>query len=312
MKLSDRTLVALGDEAQRTLMFSQEALEKIAIAAYRIEPGQLSAPWSARFDLVELAPRVQNAISADATVMWEPASQRGSAQFSTLAPQTKHESLLPVAYWGGAVIGQGRLGGGRIAQVSGNFVSLHGIDEAIDAAAGAGSEPVGMARAQAQLEEIATRLSSAAGAPGSIGAELVKKWLDEKADGDIEALLANVSQVELPGGFRIRYESDAPAQDLPMALGLDAVIFAFDPTEISIADALRATHAAQEHIALSRKPSDGVAGVDRRVSTVAIWVVSSSLFDDDGWPGANPAERRDRASQWLQTMGIAMVLGSDP
>lgn len=312
MIFADQILVRLADAEQRANLFSEQSIETMAGAAYRMEPGQLVAPWSTRFDTLDLAPSVESSLAAEMAVQWEPMAQRGNANLTAQNLPFNSVRMHPIAYWGGAIIGQGRLGGGRIAEVDGSFVSLAGVDEAIDEAAGAGSEPEGAAREAARIEEIAARLSSAAGKGDSISSQLVQQWIDEKAGGDVAALLNSNSMIEVPGGFRVKYVSDAPAQDLPMALGVDAVVFAFDGADTSISAALRATQRAQEQMVLDRQPSPGVGGIDRRVPVLGVWVVPNDWFADADWPGADPSERRARANDWLRARGIAVVSASGP
>lgn len=314
MDFADQILVRLADEDQRANLFSEASLETMAMAAYHVEAGQLAAPWAARFDVLDWAPSIEPARTASADLHWEESSKHGIARFSTSGLAALQERLQPIAYWGGAIIGQGRLGGGRVAQVSGGFVSLEGIDEAIDAAAGVGAEPQGTARETARLTELSNRLSQAAGKPGSITTEVVRRWVDETAGGNLESLLNSASVIDVPAGFRIRFVSDAPSQDLPMALGVDAVVFAFDTAQspFGLAEAIRATHSAQEQIAIDNPPSPGVGGIDRRLPVLGIWVVPQSWFNDDSWPGTSPSDRLSRANKWLRRKGIAIVFASGP
>ncbi|MEJ8560073.1 hypothetical protein QTO30_01645 [Yoonia sp. GPGPB17] len=55
MNFRDATLVSLASPDLRDGLLTEEALAGLAAAAYRIDPGVLSAPWAAAFDKVELA-----------------------------------------------------------------------------------------------------------------------------------------------------------------------------------------------------------------------------------------------------------------
>ena len=121
-------------------------------------------------------------------------------------------------------------------------------------------------------------------------------------------LLQN-SQVDIGGGFGIRFVSDAPAVDSPIRLSLNAVIQIAepDPNAANLVHMIRETRRARELFAASRDIIPPTAGIDRRVDIVGLWIVPLSWFEDDGWPGANPAARRDAANIWLREMGIAVA-----
>ncbi|MEJ8560072.1 hypothetical protein QTO30_01640 [Yoonia sp. GPGPB17] len=78
--------------------------------------------------LFELRDQAQVRFSLDVT------SGRGDGQIDRIVQDPLDPA--PDAIWQGAVIGQGRVGGGRIAEVSGSFVGLGDVDAVIDQAGG--------------------------------------------------------------------------------------------------------------------------------------------------------------------------------
>jgi hypothetical protein len=60
--------------------------------------------------------------------------------------------------------------------------------------------------------------------------------------------------------------------------------------------------------ALAGIGAQGPAGpVGRRQPILVGWVLPTAFLQDQGWPGANPTDRRRSASSWLGAEGIALV-----
>lgn len=305
MNFRDATLVSLASGVLRDDLFTEDILADLAAAAYRIEPESLAAPWAASFDRLELAPTFETHEQSQLRFSLDMASGRGEAQLDRVFSDLPGTG--PDAIWQGAIIGQGQIGGGRIAEVSGSFVGLGDVDAVIDQAGGVPAE--GPTRDTARLAEIATRLAAASGQAGSISAQDVADWVAASGAADLTTFLGQTNQVDIGGGFGIRFVSDAPTVDSAIRLSLNAVIQIAepDPNVANLAHMIRETRHARELLAASRDLTPPTAGVDRRAEVVALWFVPLRWFEDDGWPGANPAMRRDAANIWLREMGIAIA-----
>ena len=225
MNFRDRTLVSLASEDLRGGLLTNVALTNIAETAYRIEPGSMSAPWSATFDKLRIAPSFETHEQARAEMAFDANTGRIDGRLDRISQGEL--GVGPDAIWQGAVIGQGRVGGGRIAEVSGSFVGLGDVDQVIDSAGGVPA--AGAARDDARLIEIARRLTDAAGVTGEIGPKDVADWVARSGAADLTTFLSETSTTEIGGGFGIRFISEAPGVDVPVQLTVDAVIHVADP-----------------------------------------------------------------------------------
>lgn len=305
MNFRDATLVSIASDELRSDLFTESILADLAAAAYRIEPDSLTAPWAASFDRFELAPTFETHEQTQVRLNLDMTSGRGDGQLDRVSSDIPGTG--PDAIWQGAIIGQGQIGGGRIAEVSGSFVGLGDVDAVIDQAGGIPAQ--GPARDTARLAEIAARLSAAAGQDDSISPQDVANWVAASGAADLTTFLGQTNQVDIGGGFGIRFVSDAPAVDSPIRLSLNAVIQIAepDPNAANLVRMIRDTRHARELLAASRDLTPPTAGVDRRTEVVGLWFVPLTWFEDNGWPGANPAARRDAANIWLREMGIAIA-----
>lgn len=305
MNFRDATLVSLASDESRDDLFAANTLANLAAAAYRIEPGSLTGPWAASFDQLELAPTFETHEQTQLRFTLDMASGRGDGQLDRVFSDVPGAG--PDAIWRGAVIGQGQIGGGRIAEVSGSFVGLGDVDAAIHQAGGMPAE--GPARDAARLGEIAAQLSAASGRDDSISPQNVADWVAASGASDLTTFLNQTHKVDIGGGFGIRFVSDAPVVDTPIRLSLNAVIQIAepDPNAANLVRMIHETRHAREALAASRDLTPPTEGINRRVEVVGLWFVPLSWFEDDGWPGANPAARRDAANIWLREMGIAVA-----
>ena len=306
MNFRDRTLVSLASPDLRAALLSNIALSTIASTAYRLDVGMLSPPWSVVFDRLDIAPSFETQEQSRAEMAFDSTTGRIEGRIERTLPDALGDG--PDAIWQGAVVGQGRLGGGHVAEVSGQFVGLGLVDLVID---GAGGIPAsGAARDDARRVEIARRLSQASGVAGSIPPQDVTDWITRSGAADIGTFLRENASVDIGGSFNIRFVSDAPAADVAIRLEVDAVVHIADPdpNEASLIAMIRATHRARAQFSASYAPSAASEGVDRRVSVLGLWLAPLGWFNDQDWPGASPAARRDAANVWLREMGIAIAV----
>ena len=305
MQFVDQQLVRLASASTQPAFFDEDGLERIARAAYHLEPGVLDAPWSAAFDELDFASGFPLRQTARIEARWD-ASMRAEAQLDLQAEDGELQGVS--AIWRGAIIGRGRVGGGRVDRVVGGFPGLDLIDAAID---GRGAPPPasGPAREAARREEIARRLAAAAGRPGSVSGDDVATLLTEEGADEVGTFLATGQASRRLAAFMVRFASDVPAAPVPVRLELVAAIFIFDPASagFSLGSMLSRTRKGLDVLAGKTLTRDAPAGLRRRNESVAIWVVPASWFDDADWPGAGPAERLAEASAWLQPHGIALV-----
>ncbi|MEJ8560071.1 hypothetical protein QTO30_01635 [Yoonia sp. GPGPB17] len=168
---------------------------------------------------------------------------------------------------------------------------------------------MGLARDVARLAEIAARLSAATGRADSITSQDVSDWVGRSGASDLSTFMNMNSQVDVGGGFGIRFVSDAPAVDSPIRLSLNAVIHIAEPqpNTASLMSLIHATRRAKELFTTSRDIAAPTPGIDRRGAVVGLWLVPLDWFEDNDWPGANPAARRDAANIWLRELGIAIA-----
>ena len=230
---------------------------------------------------------------------------RGDATID-LPPQEKPPA--PEVLWTGAVVGQGRIGGGRVTRVVGGFPDLGEIDAAIDA--GLNPPPAdGALRETARRTELARRLSTAADIAGGITEQTVADWMQDIGADSVADYLERTRDATRPGGFGLTFESDAPGVDTPVRLDLSAVVFARGPDspDFSLSELLRETRQAQARAAADDELPEPKLDLTRRQPIVAVWIVPQTWFDEQDWPGADRAARIAQAAEWLGPMGIALV-----
>lgn len=306
MRFEEKQLVRFASASTRQAFLDQASLEALADAAYVLAPGTLSPPWSAAFDRVELGASFGEKQSARIEARWDAGGMR--ADGSIEVDRRAGEARGIEAIWRGAVIGRGRIGGGRVSEVAGSFPGLGAVDANIDARP-APPPAFGPARETARIAEVARILSSAAGRADAFSEAMISAWMTETGSGDVATFLARGVASTAGGGFRVRFESAAPAVEAPVRLEIVAAILIRDPGEFafSLAGLLRETRLAQDLIAAEIRPAAPTPGTTRRVPVPVIWVVPNSWFDDADWPGASPAARRAEAARWLRELGIAIA-----
>lgn len=305
MRFDDRQIVTLASAATQAGFFDAGALQRIAEAAYRLDEGMVSAPWSAAFDELRFAVRLSARQAARIETRWDSAQMRAEGALELEAM----DSALPgvAALWRGAVIGRSQVGGGRVDRVQGGFPGLAGIDAAIDAR----PDPPpasGPARDAARHAEVASRLSEAEGRPDAVSGAAVAALLERA--GGADALSGSGPAGTLPGAFQIHFADGVLPAKVPVRLELSAVLMLVDPAQpgFSLVELLRGTQRAQDLLAAEAGPLPPPPGFQRRVPIAGIWVAPAQWFDDADWPGASADDRLAQASAWLRPHGIAVAL----
>lgn len=312
MNFVDSTFIELADEASRTALFDQTALEQLLTASYDVEAmGPFQGAYTPIFEEFELGYAPPDVTTVDG--VWSPigAVERTEAKFQ-LGGMGNGSVPRVDALWRGSINARFAEVGEPITDVEAIWPVLAEVDVAV-AAANGGVMPVGgalePARRTALLALMRTAFKDVPANPGdpfrftdedfdamlaSVGATSVKKFLD----------LVETPQNAL--AVHVRFDVPAPVSASATALPV-VVALLIRPDPLDVAELVHQSKELRERLK--------VVGVERppnsrlrlRHAILVAWIVPSTIFDDSAWPGSNNTTRRANAGEWLAREGIGLV-----
>jgi hypothetical protein len=307
----DFTLVRLADEASRSAMFDQTALEQLALTAYDTESMLLGGPYSAIFDELVIGLTIPRRATAEA--VWGPVtgSERTEARL-TLLGVGGDAGVRVDALWRGALVARAVSPLSRIERVLTAWPTTDGIDDEIIAALG--NLPADPAVLEAERRtRLLARLRAGFRQPQALGDAVFDAWLHDLGARSVSDLIERFSsQLGMPT-LQVSFSAPPSAPPSPRRLPVTVAILVRD-TPLKIAQLLADSKLVRDHLRELGLERPREPGAVPRQPLVVAWMVPDTTFDDVDWPGATTGTpdarrqaRRAAAGRWLAREGIGLV-----
>jgi hypothetical protein len=311
MDFIDSVLVRLADPAERTALFTADAMAAIATAAYDMDAMVVQPPFNPVFDQFEIGTFVAPAAVFDG--FWNP---QGAAQRTEV--RVRAEGLAPAsvvrvdAVWRGSIIARTVPMDSHITSVNMSWASLD-IDAQIVADLGALPTDPGVLESERRARLLA-QIHAGLDQPAAFSDEYLGAWLMSAGATTVGDLLARYQQVEQPGGLTVSFSPPSATPPAPKALPFSGAIL-IRKEGFSLAQLLMESKLVRDQLQGLGFEAPPASGVKRRNPVVIVWIVRGDTFDDDGWPGGNDTmtaaqknhARRLRAAEWLAREGIGLA-----
>ena len=311
MDFVDATLVKLADPASRGTLFDATALEQMLSAAYDATALNLTAPFTAVFDEVQIGPSASGLARVEGS--WAVA---GSTQRTEVHLQVGGLSIAPVirvdAIWRGAIVARTSSADAPVIAVDTDWPSLQGIDAQIITELGA--LPADPATLEMERKtRIRARIAAAFDQPALVTSERVDQWLRDMGASSASDFVTGFASVAAATHTRLTFAAPSRALSSPRPMPV-AVALLIRPAGFSLAQLLWESRLVRERLEPSGMER-ATNGARQRTAIVVGWIVPVTTFDDTGWPGAaagmSVAQARDArraaAGVWLAREGIGLV-----
>jgi hypothetical protein len=312
MNFVDSTFIELAGETTRTGLFDQTALEQLLTASYDVEAmGPFQGAYTPGFEEFELGYPSPDVTLVDGA--WSPIGgvERTEARFKLGG--LGNGSLPRVdALWRGWIEARFAEVGEPITDVEALWPVLEEVDAAV-AAANGGVLPTGVALEQARRTELLAQMRTAfKDVPANPGDPFL--FTDE----DFDAMIATVGATKVKQflelvrtpenalAVQVRFAAPAAVSRKATTLPIVAALL-IRPDPLGVALLVHESKELRERLAFMgiERPPNGRLRI--RHPILVAWVVPAAVFDDSGWPGADNADRRDQAGQWLAREGIGLI-----
>lgn len=312
MNYEDATLIRLADQASRSALFDDLALEQLISATYNTDLLAVEGPYQPIFKEFRLGVVLSNLGVVEG--VWNPVGgvERMEARFHSSGLGSN--SLIRVdALWRGDIVARTIPTTSRITQVEAKWTDAGTIDAEIAAALGSlptNSQTLEQERRTRFLE----RIRSALNQPLSFTDELLDKWLFSVGATSVSDLVTRSQGTVQSSAVQVTFSPPDPAPPSPKALPITAALLIRD-IGFSVAQLLMESKMLREQLekqGLERSPDPSLP---LRHPLIIVWVVPVTIFDDPDWlggtPGMTPEALRDArrvvAGQWLAREGIGLV-----
>lgn len=312
MDYVDATLVKLADPASRAALFDTLALENLLGAAYDAPALNLSGPFSAVFDEVQIGLSASGVARVEGSWAVVGSAQRTEASFQ-IAGLAINPAIRVDALWRGAIVARTSSADAPIKSVTVDWPNLRAIDAEIIAALGAlPTDPVALE--SERRTRLQARIAASFDQPNFVTAERVDSWLSglgaSSASDFVENHAGDAFGAHTKVVFAAPQETHSSPQPLPVSIALLIRDVGF-----SLAQLLWESRLVRERL----EP----AGIQRarsgprpRTPIVIGWLVPPEVFDDGDWPGATTGmttaqqreARRTIAGSWLAREGIGLAM----
>lgn len=310
MDFVDSVIVRLGDPASRGAVFDDSSLANLVTAAYDTEAMPMGPPYAAVFDELTVgyaAPPV-----AVAEGEWMGVGGTDRTELKVRLQGVGQSPLRIDALWRGGLVVRTSAAQDRVEALK---ISVPSLDVDPDIIAAFGALPTDPVRLEAERRtRVVARLRAGLHQPAAFTDAHLDRLLAVADADSVSALVTGLRDQAATATIQLRYADSPGNPPTPRVLPFAAVVLVRD-TGFSLATLLAESRLARtraEELGLD-VPASG--DVRRRHRITVAWVVPVTTFDDPDWPGgagANPEQQRAariaRASQWLATEGIGLVV----
>lgn len=303
MDFVDSVIVKLSDPTTRASLFDDISLAQLLQAQYRTDTLNVSGPYSAVFDQLELGVSIAT-----------PVGVRGD--WSGPLPGTHVDLHLTVsgladatnrvdAFWSGRIVASAQVGGGAVDRVGSSWPDPSGIDAQIVAALGSlPSDPADL-ETQRRSHYI-DLLKAAMTQPDALTDDVLDERLHGAGVDSVGELMA-ANGTKTIAAFDVRFAA-GPSTSVTTAFPVSFALLVRDTPSIS--DLLYESKNVRALLGAGGKALAPDRTMPLRCTLGIAWIVPATLFDDTGWPGADNASRRAAAATWLAAEGIGLVTAS--
>ncbi|MDZ8258036.1 hypothetical protein [Nostoc sp. ChiQUE01b] len=312
MNYEDAILIRLADQASRSVLFDNLALEQLVVATYNTDLLTVEGPYQPLFKEFRLGVVLSNLGVVEG--VWNPVGgvDRVEARFHTSGLGSSSPTRVD-ALWRGDIVARTVPTTSRITQVEAKWTDAGTLDAEIVAALG--SLPTNLQTLeQERRTRFLARIRSALNQSVSFTDELLDKWLFSVGATSVSDLITRSQGTIQSSAVQVSFSLPDPAPPSPKALPITAALLIRD-AGFSVAQLLMESKMLREQLekqGLERSPDPSLP---LRHPLLIIWVVPATIFDDAGWPGGSPGmtpaalrdARRVIAGQWLAREGIGLV-----
>jgi hypothetical protein len=304
MNFMDGVLVRLADPTTRAQVFDSDSLAQIAAAAYDTSQATIEGPYRAVFDELQLGLAVPRIGTAEGHFGPLGMAERSGANFNIGG--LGGDAFLINALWKGYVVATATRPTAHITRAEAGAINLTTIDAQIIADLGA--LPADRAvLAQERTTRFAAAIAAAAADPNVVTPALVQRALDAAGASDINEYFERYSRTTSFGPVQIQYSAAAAPPPSPKSLAISAAIVVRDSVA-GLTQLLADCRMARDQLASVGEGRANDGDIPLRNAVIAIWVLPVAVFNDAGWPGADPAARRQAAGAWLAREGIGLAV----
>lgn len=312
MNYEDATLIRLADQASRSALFDDLALEQLISATYNTDLLTVEGSYQPLFKEFRLGVLISNLGIVEG--VWNPVGRvdRVEARFHTFGLGSGLPTRVD-ALWRGDIVARTVPVTSRITQVEAKWTDTGTIDAEIVAALG--SLPTNSQTLEQERRiRFLSRIRSALNQPLSFTDELLDKWLFSVGATSVSDLMTRLQGTVQSSAVQVTFSPPDPTPPSPKPLPITAALLIRD-AGFSIAQLLMESKMLREQLekqGLERSPDPSLP---LRHPLLIVWVVPATIFDDADWPGGSPDMtpdalrnvRRVRAGQWLAREGIGLV-----
>jgi hypothetical protein len=312
MNYEDATLIRLADQASRSTLFDNLALEQLVSAAYNTDVLTVEGPYQPIFKELRLGVAIANLGTVEGIWNQVGGVDRVEARFHTSGLGVN--SLIRVdALWRGEIVARTSPINSSVTEVNTRWPDAGAIDAEITAALG--NLPANpQTLEQERRTHFLVRIRAALNQPTSFTDEIFDKWLHSVGATSVSDLITRFQGAVHSSAVQVTFSPPDPSPSSPKALPITAALLIRD-TGFSIAQLLMESKMLREQLerqGLERSPDPSLP---LRYPLLIVWVIPITVFDDAAWPGGNPGMtpaalqdvRRLIAGRWLAREGIGLV-----
>lgn len=310
MDFVDSVLVRLADPAMRSTLFNDASLANLVEAAYDTEAMPVSAPYAPVFDEFRLGYSAPPSATIDGDWMGTDGANRTELRLRLHG--LSHTPLLRIeALWRGELVVRTAPARDRVESVE---VAVPSFDVDPDIVADLGSLPTDSGQLETERRiRVLARLRAGLNQPAALTEDHLDRLLVGVGAGSVGELVTQMVGQAQAGAVQIRYTAPAntplTARPLPFAAAVLVRDAGFSLAELLVQSRLVRARTEELGLELPVAPE-----VRQRHRMVVIWMVPSTVFDDEDWPGGTTgtaeqkrAARFAQAGQWLANEGVGLV-----
>jgi hypothetical protein len=309
VEFEDQVLVRLADASTRDSLFDDDSLAAIATAGY--DHPELSGPYTAIFDTVDLVVAPPSTVVASCEVYPTPGAAPVPANLTVAFPVDAAAPRL-TALWRGSVVARARPAADPVTLLDVRWPRLEEVDAAIVAATG-GLPAAADALEEARRAQLRALLADAAGTAVLTGDAELERWLQLAGAPTVGALLPLLSSNGGGAYVRLGFADPAAVPASPRPLPVTVALLARD-AGFSLGTLLTESAVLRTRLCDAEGGSAAPADLRRLADVIVGWIVPAATFNDASWPGGDAgtaaqrqAARRAAAATWLAGQGIALI-----
>lgn len=299
----DSVLIKLAGSTTRGALFDDLSLAQLLTAQYQTDTLNISAPYSAVFDRLELGVSIATPVAVRGD--WSGPAPGNHVDVNLNVAGLADTSNRVDAFWSGRIVARAQVGGATVDRVGSNWPDPSGIDAQIIAALGSlPSDPAAL-ETQRRTRYVAL-LKAGMVQPDALTDDVLDARLRGAGVDSVSAFMA-AGGTKTIAAFNVRF-TEAPSTSVTTAFPVSFALLVRDAPSIS--DLLYESKTVRALLAAGSKALVPDRTLPLRCTLGVAWVVPVTLFDDTAWPGADNAARRAAAGAWLAAEGIGLVTAS--